>query len=64
MHNHKPVYDMTKKNFQLKISFAVILKSFRVTKKDNKLPVNKKKMFTYHLLLLFRCLEQSKINCS
>lgn len=43
MHNYKPVYDMTKKNFQLKISFAVILKSFRVTKKDNKLPVNKKK---------------------
>lgn len=43
MHNYKPVYDMTKKKFQLKISFAVILKSFRVTKKDNKLPVNKKK---------------------
>lgn len=40
MHNYKPVYDMTKKNFQ---PFAVILKSVRVTKKDNKLPVNKKK---------------------
>lgn len=45
MHNYKPVYDMTKKNFQLKISFAVIQKSSRVTKKDNKLPVNKKNVY-------------------